>query len=123
MDAAAFDSAARDHFRWDADKYLHRTLFIGEREFLIPGQDFDNYLGTVEPIRVVQTLARRLEQALEYVARKGTAHGLDGELKHLADMDAGRQHEGFALVRIITWAVMPGNSLSASTSLSGCSST
>ena len=49
-------------------------------------------------------LARRLEQALEFVARKGTASGLDAELKHLSDMDAARQHEGFALVRIIIWA-------------------
>lgn len=49
-------------------------------------------------------LARRLQQALEFVARKGTASGLDQELKHLSDMDAARQHDGFALVRIIIWA-------------------
>jgi biopolymer transport protein ExbB/TolQ len=49
-------------------------------------------------------LVRRLQQALEYVTRKGTASGLDQELKHLSDMDAARQHDGFALVRIIIWA-------------------
>ncbi len=49
-------------------------------------------------------LATRLRQALEYVARKGTADGLDDELKHLSDMDAGRSYEGYALVRIIIWA-------------------
>jgi biopolymer transport protein ExbB/TolQ len=49
-------------------------------------------------------LGRRLQQALQYVSRKGTASGLEHELKHLSDMDAARQHDGFALVRIIIWA-------------------
>ncbi len=49
-------------------------------------------------------LAQRLHDALAYVARKGTASGLDQELKHLSDMDAGRLSDGMALVRIIIWA-------------------
>ena len=49
-------------------------------------------------------LAQRLHDALAYVSRKGTANGLDDELKHLSDMDAGRLNDGMALVRIIIWA-------------------
>jgi biopolymer transport protein ExbB/TolQ len=49
-------------------------------------------------------LVRRLHDALDHVVRKGSADRLDEELKYLADMDAARQHEGYALVRIITWA-------------------
>jgi biopolymer transport protein ExbB/TolQ len=47
---------------------------------------------------------RRLTEALESVERKGAADGLDGELKYLADLDAARQQESYALVRIIIWA-------------------
>lgn len=49
-------------------------------------------------------LAQRLHDALAYVSRKGTASGLDDELKHLSDMDAARLNDGMALVRIIIWA-------------------
>jgi biopolymer transport protein ExbB/TolQ len=49
-------------------------------------------------------LARRLREVLVYIQRKGSADGLDRELKHLAELDATRQHDGFALVRIIIWA-------------------
>jgi membrane-associated HD superfamily phosphohydrolase len=38
------------------------------------------------------------------VARKESADHLDDELKYLADVDTGRQYEGYALVRIIVWA-------------------
>jgi hypothetical protein len=49
-------------------------------------------------------LGRRLMDALEFVHRKGSADGLDDELKYLADLDAARQQESYGLVRIITWA-------------------
>ena len=49
-------------------------------------------------------LGNRLYQALEHVERQGSAAGLEDELKYLADVDAARQQEGYALVRIITWA-------------------
>ncbi len=50
-------------------------------------------------------LARRLEGALEFVRRKGTALGLDQELKNLADLDVARQQDAYALVRIVIWAI------------------
>jgi biopolymer transport protein ExbB/TolQ len=49
-------------------------------------------------------LGRRLRDALRFVTRKGSADGLDDELKYLADMDAVRQHDSYALIRIIIWA-------------------
>lgn len=49
-------------------------------------------------------LCRRLHDALQHVERKESAEHLDDELKYLSDMDAGRQHESYSLVRIITWA-------------------
>lgn len=49
-------------------------------------------------------LGNRLREALEYVRRKGSAIGLDDELKYLSDMDASRQQESHGLIRIIIWA-------------------
>ena len=50
-------------------------------------------------------LVRRLYEALENVHRRGSAEGLDEELKYLADLDAARLHASYALVRIIVWAI------------------
>ncbi len=49
-------------------------------------------------------LFQRLHSALDMVRRKGSAEGLDEDLKYLADLDGARQHDSFALVRIIIWA-------------------
>lgn len=57
------------------------------------------------PARLRATyLGRRLTEALGMVERKGSADGLDEELKYLTDLDAGRQQDSYALVRIIVWA-------------------
>jgi biopolymer transport protein ExbB/TolQ len=50
-------------------------------------------------------LIRRLRAALEAVRFRGTAEGLDDELKYLADMDAARIQAGFGLFRVIIWAI------------------
>jgi hypothetical protein len=49
-------------------------------------------------------LGRRLRAALVFVDRKGSAEGLDDEVKYLADNDAAQSSEGYSLVRIIIWA-------------------
>lgn len=49
-------------------------------------------------------LGRRLQDALEFVERGGTASGLSEELKYLADVEAARQQDSFSLVRIVVWA-------------------
>jgi flagellar biosynthesis/type III secretory pathway protein FliH len=50
-------------------------------------------------------LPRRLQAAVEHVSRKGSAQDLDDELKYLADVDATRQHNSYALFRVIIWAI------------------
>lgn len=49
-------------------------------------------------------LGRRLSDGLHFVTRRGMADELDEELKYLADQESTRQHNSFALVRIIIWA-------------------
>ena len=49
-------------------------------------------------------LGRRLHDALDFIHRRGSADGLDDELKYLAEGEAARQHESYSIVRIITWA-------------------
>ena len=49
-------------------------------------------------------IVRRLEAALAHVRRQESADQLDEELKYLADMEAERTYEAYALVRMIIWA-------------------
>jgi len=49
-------------------------------------------------------LWERLHNLFEFVQRKSSSNGIGEELKYLADIDADRQQESYALVRIITWA-------------------
>ena len=49
-------------------------------------------------------LGNRLRETLEFVERKGDADGLDEEVKYLSELDEVRQHDSYALVRIIIWA-------------------
>jgi biopolymer transport protein ExbB/TolQ len=58
----------------------------------LPGRHRSSYLG------------RRLLDALESVERNASADRLEGELKHLSDLDANRQQDSYALIRIIVWA-------------------
>lgn len=48
---------------------------------------------------------RRLRAAVERIRRAGSAEGLDDELKYLADADGSRQQNGYALFRVIVWAI------------------
>jgi hypothetical protein len=43
--------------------------------------------------------------AARYVEQSNSAERLDEELKYLADVDAQRQSDGFAFVRILIWAI------------------
>ncbi|NQU23491.1 MAG: MotA/TolQ/ExbB proton channel family protein [Candidatus Nealsonbacteria bacterium] len=47
----------------------------------------------------------RLREAIEHVRRLGSAEKLDDHSKYLADVDAARMHSGYALVRVIIWAI------------------
>jgi biopolymer transport protein ExbB/TolQ len=50
-------------------------------------------------------LANRLREALEAVVRRGSADRVDQDLQYLAEADAARAQSGYALVRIIVWAI------------------
>ncbi|MCA9247132.1 MAG: MotA/TolQ/ExbB proton channel family protein [Planctomycetales bacterium] len=50
-------------------------------------------------------LVRRLHEALQYIQRKGSADSLDEHLRFAADVDLGRMHSSYALIRIIIWAI------------------
>lgn len=57
------------------------------------------------PARVRRSyLWKRLHDVLQHVERKDSADGLDDELKYLSDLDANRQQDSYALVRILIWA-------------------
>ena len=49
-------------------------------------------------------LGCRLQSAVDFLSDRQSVEGLDEEMKYQADMDATRQHESFALVRILIWA-------------------
>jgi biopolymer transport protein ExbB/TolQ len=50
-------------------------------------------------------LVARLRAALLHVQSRGSAAALDDELKYLADIDFSRSQAGFALFRVIVWAI------------------
>jgi biopolymer transport protein ExbB/TolQ len=61
-------------------------------------------LAELPPSSQQSYLGRRMRDALEFVQRQGDTAQLNDELKYLSEMDMARQHDSFALVRIITWA-------------------
>ena len=50
-------------------------------------------------------LVRRVREACDYVIGRESADGLEGYLTYLAELGSGRLHDGYALIRTITWAV------------------
>ena len=50
-------------------------------------------------------IVRRLREAIDFVARTGTADGLEDHLKYLSDVDAARAARSYGLVRFIVWAI------------------
>jgi biopolymer transport protein ExbB/TolQ len=62
-------------------------------------------LGELPAVARNSYLGTRLKDALEAVRRQGSAEDLDDELKHLSDLDVGKQQDSYALVRIIVWAI------------------
>jgi biopolymer transport protein ExbB/TolQ len=58
------------------------------------------------PRRLKQTyMVRRLNEALQFVRRKGSADALDPYLRHLEEMDALQMNSAYAVLRIIIWAI------------------
>jgi biopolymer transport protein ExbB/TolQ len=49
-------------------------------------------------------LGRRVQDILQAIQRRGSAEGMDDDLKYLADLDSARQQDSYGLVRIVIWA-------------------
>jgi biopolymer transport protein ExbB/TolQ len=62
-------------------------------------------IGRMSRHRLNDYRQQRLIAAARYVEQTGSAERLDDELKYLADIDAQRQSDGFAFVRILIWAI------------------
>lgn len=83
-------------------------ISLGESDGVQPATKASEYLEVLAglPDRAKKSyLGKRLIDALESIQRKGSAEGLDDELKYLSDLDVGRQQDSYGLVRIIVWAV------------------
>jgi biopolymer transport protein ExbB/TolQ len=83
------------------------TVSLGQHDGIQPLSKANELLDMLAelPTRLRNSyLARRLFDSLELVSRRGSADGLEAELKHLSDMDAARQQDSYALIRIIVWA-------------------
>jgi hypothetical protein len=50
-------------------------------------------------------LVRRLDAVLDFISKRGSAEGLDDQLRSLADADALSLDNSYALIRFITWAI------------------
>jgi biopolymer transport protein ExbB/TolQ len=58
------------------------------------------------PTRARRTaLGRRIAAVLDFIACRGTANGLDDQMRCLADNDALALDSSYALLRFITWAI------------------
>lgn len=58
-------------------------------------------------------LTRRLRDAFEFVLRSGGQESLDGHLRYLADIDAGRMNTSYGVPRFLCWAIPAMGSLGA----------
>jgi hypothetical protein len=50
-------------------------------------------------------IVRRIRDVVEYIVGRRSADGLEGHLNYLSRLASGRLHDGYAMVRTITWAV------------------
>lgn len=50
-------------------------------------------------------LPQRLRRAMEFVAARGSTEGLDDEQKYWSETEAAASYSGFALFRVIVWAI------------------
>jgi len=86
----------------------HSQLVLGP---VVPGgQPFDavnSMLSRLDSVggRCHPLLTARLRDVLERVRRRGSAEGVEDELKYLADRDADGLHESYALFRVVIWAI------------------
>lgn len=82
--------------------------WLSESQAAVPVASASAMLARIDaaPKRVQGTwIAERLRSGVEFVAKRGSAEGLDDHLRQLGDTAADRSHGSFALVRIIAWMI------------------
>lgn len=87
---------------------VHRELLEPVTPGGQPVEDADQLLNELAVLpEVVQRtyLVNRLREALNFVRRKDSADSLDSYLRHLEETDAISMSAGYAMVRIVTWAI------------------
>lgn len=83
-----------------------KAISLGEKP--AGGEPIENCPTLLEKVAALPQQAsyavRRLRDALDHVVRTQSGDQLEDELKFLSDADAGRQHAGYAFVRLIITA-------------------
>ncbi len=73
-----------------------------------PAESADLLLGRLERVPDAHRnnlLVRRLRDVLKHVRARASAEGVDEQLAQLADTEADRTHQSYALFRVIVWAI------------------
>jgi len=65
----------------------------------------DDHLNLVAKRSEDTLLVKRVREVCDYVIGRRSSEGLEGYLTYLAELASGRLHDGYALIRTITWAV------------------
>lgn len=65
----------------------------------------DDHLNLVAKRSEDTLLVKRVREVCDYVIGRRSSDGLEGYLTYLAELASGRLHDGYALIRTITWAV------------------
>lgn len=89
------------HLSDDSDESSDKNAQVSQTEI---AQQCKEYLQTYKSSTRGQYLWQRLNSAVGFVERTGSAAGLEDELKYLADMDHDIQQRRYSLIRIVIWA-------------------
>lgn len=88
---------------------LRRTPVLGRREpQKVDVEQVEHYLEALEQYERKNgrsLLTERLQIALHFVGRCGSADELDTELRYLSEEDAAKADANYGLVRLVLWAV------------------
>jgi len=82
---------------------FEETVPVGDCE--VEARTLIAQLDALPPSTRESYLPRRLRETLDTVLRKSSADELQEDLRFFSDVDAGRAHSSYAMVRIIIWAI------------------
>lgn len=94
-----------------AERSAFKTIVLGgsetelARDSVEIASQLDAQVGRLPKPYQDTSLVKRVREACSYVSSRRSAEGLEGHLTYLAELNSGRLHDGYALIRTITWAV------------------